>query len=324
MSPPAPAGGLRADGRRVPVGSLDRVYYPETGTTKADLISYYIGVSDVLLPFLDDRPLSLRRFPDGVGSPGFWQKRCPANKPDWLRTADVPSRSGGLRQCLAKDLSSLIWLVGQGAIELHSTLHRHGRKRPDFALFDLDPGPGRDLLDCASLGLQLREYLEQLDLQSFAKSSGKKGLHVIVPLGGSSEYIDVKEFAFRTARDFETLDPERITSRMSRKTRTGKIFIDWSQNDEHKTTVCPLSTRATELPGVSTPLSWQEVEMAVDRGDASPLVADIFTADERRKNAEDLISRAIGVRQGDGLLRRLRPLAGSPSRRRLPYPVASE
>lgn len=281
---------------------MERILYPATATAKADLISYYVAVSDQLLPFLEDRPLSLRRFPEGVEGEGFWQKRCPDNHPDWVQTAEVEVSSGKLCHCLANDLPSLLWLVAQGTLEFHTTLHRHERKRPDFAIFDLDPGPGKDLLDCAALGLRLHHHLEAHGLRSFAKSSGKKGLHVMVPLKGTSDYATVKEFALEVARDLERESPDEVTSTMAKRERKGKVFIDWSQNDPHKTTVAAFSTRAVDLPTVSTPLEWVEVESALDRGDTSNLVADIGTMVDRAIPSGRIIGQVLGIRQSSRLL----------------------
>jgi bifunctional non-homologous end joining protein LigD len=293
---------LRVAEREVPAGNVERVFYPQTETTKAEVLTYFIEMGEYILPLLRDRPLSLRRFPEGVEAEGFWQKHCPVNRPGWLHTAEIEGSSGTVNHCLAPDLPSLLWLVGQGTLELHTTLHRHGRKRPDFALFDLDPGPGRDLLDCGGLGLRLRDYLASRGLQSFVKSSGKKGLHLMVPLKGSTDYPDVKEFASRVAHEFESSSPELVTATMAKAARTDKIFIDWSQNDPHKTTVTAFSPRAADRPTISTPLEWDEVEAALERDDPSGLVADIYTAPARAKLSAGIMDQVLNLRQSSRLL----------------------
>lgn len=293
---------LRVADQEVPVGNLERIFYPLTGTTKAEVLTYLIETANYILPFIKDRPLSLRRFPEGVEAEGFWQKNCPANRPPWLQTAQVHGSTGTVNHCVASDLPSLLWLVGQGTLEFHTPLHRHGRKRPDFALFDLDPGPGCDLLDCAALSLRLRDHLELKGVQSFVKSSGKKGMHVMVPLGGTTDYQDVKAFASKVARDFERASPELITANMRKTEREGRIFIDWSQNDRHKTTVSPFSPRAGDEPTVSTPLDWDEVEMALELEDPSTLVADIYTMAARAELSGDVIEQVLTVKQGSRLI----------------------
>lgn len=296
-----PSSTLRTNDREVPVGNLNRVLYPETGTTKAELIQYFVAVAEAILPYLEERPLSLRRFPEGVGSQGFWQKRCPSNRPGWMQTTCVEGSTGTVDHCLANDLPSLLWLVGQGTIELHANLHRRYRKRPDLLLFDLDPGPGRNLLDCVALSLGLRDLLGSRGISSFPKSSGKKGLHVMVPLGGTTDYPQAKEFASFVAHELEGRWPELVTANMRRRDRKGKIFIDWSQNDRHKTTVCPLSPRASARPAVSTPLFWEELEFALAKGDPSGLVADISTMPDRLPESVDIMGTVLATRQSSTL-----------------------
>lgn len=294
---------VEAGGRKVPVGNLERILYPETSTTKAELLDYYVKVGETALKYLRNRPLSLRRFPEGVASEGFWQKQCPSNHPRWLQTMSVRGSTGTVHHCLANDLPALLWLVSQGTVELHTTLHRRGRKRPDFMLFDLDPGPGCDLLDCVALALDLRERLEFNGVASFAKSSGKKGLHVLVPLKGSTDYDLVRATAERVARSMERAHPERVTATMSKSRRQGKILIDWSQNHPKKTTVCAYSTRAASRPTVSTPVSWGEVEAADDASDPSGLIWDISSLPGRLDTIGDLLDGVTEMRQDLRLLR---------------------
>ncbi len=287
-------------GRRVKVSSLDKVLYPETGFTKGDLIDYYAQISEALTPHLRGRPLSLRRFPKGVGEDGFWSKRCPPNHPDWIETAPIWShrRNAILEYCTVSDLPSLIWTVNLETIELHVPLARaDAMPEPTMMVFDLDPGPPANILDCAEVALVLHELFEQLGLRSFAKTSGSKGLQIYTPLNTAVTYEQTSPFAHAVARAFEGQYPDQVVSRMLKKLRPGKVLIDWSQNNQYKTTVCVYSVRATDRPRVSTPITWDEVAEALQSGDRTRL--DFSPADVLNRVAEqgDLFAPTLKLRQ---------------------------
>lgn len=266
---------IEIDGRELRLTNLDRVLYPETGFTKGDLIDYYAAVAPLLLPHLRDRPVTMRRFPDGVESEGFWEKHCPDHRPGWVKTASIESSSsskGRVDYCLVNDVATLVWMANLGCIELHVSLARaRRRKTPDFMVFDLDPGPPADILDCAETALLIHDTLAGQDLVSLAKVSGSKGIQVYVPLNGRASYDRTGGFAHSLARAFEQELPGQIVSRMTKSLRKGKILIDWSQNSEHKTTVSVYSMRARSTPSVSMPVGWERLEQALDRSDDSLL-----------------------------------------------------
>ncbi len=266
---------LVVEGRTIQLSNLDRVLYPKSGFTKGDLIDYYAAVSPLLLPHLENRPLSMRRFPGGVDGEGFWEKQCPDHRPDWVATASIKSSSsprGKVRYCLVNDLPTLIWVANLACIELHLSLARATRRKtPDFMVFDLDPGEGVDLLDCAEIALLIHDTLKGQELDSWAKVSGSKGIQVYVPLNSRARYARTGDFAHSLARAFEDEMPDRIVSKMRKALRKGKILIDWSQNSEHKTTVAAYSMRAKADPSVSAPVGWEQLERALDRSDASTL-----------------------------------------------------
>lgn len=253
--------------RTVGLSNLDKVLYPQAGFTKAHVLDYYRRVSPWLLPQLRLRPLTLKRYPDGVEADHFFEKRCPGHRPEWMPTAEVTHRDAKtVGYCMVNDLPELIWIANLASLELHALLSRSmAPRRPTSVVFDLDPGPPAGLLDAAGIGLLLHRVLGDLGLQSFAKVSGGKGLHLYVPLNVPYEFDRTKPFARTVARRVESHYPDRVTSRMSKDDRKGKVFIDWSQNDEHKTTVCAYSLRATRTPLIAAPVSWEEVEHAVDR-----------------------------------------------------------
>src|SRR3954465_10145819 len=269
---------LDVGGRRLGIGPLHRVVFPRTGTTKGEVLDYYVHIAPVMLPHLRDRLLHMHRYPEGVEGPRFWQKDCPSHRPPWVPPAPVWSRDKQteINYCVVNELAALLWAVNLGSIELHTSLHtHHDLRRPTTLAFDLDPGEGVDVLGCAEIALLLRDVLDGMGLQGFVKTSGSKGLQVYAPLNGDVTYAQTKPVARAIAESLEELAPERVVSRMARALRHGKVLIDWSQNTEHKSMVCAYSVRAKARPTVSTPLRWSEVEGAVDRGDASALVFEM-------------------------------------------------
>jgi bifunctional non-homologous end joining protein LigD len=268
--------------RELTVSNLDKILYPKTGFTKGDLIDAYADLAEVLLPHLRDRPLTLKRYPDGVEGKFFYEKRAPSHRPEWLATARIWSDShhGEIDYCLIEDLPSLAWAANLANVELHTSLARAADiERPDSLVFDLDPGAPADVIDCARVALRLRGLFDQLGLDCYAKTSGSKGIQVYAPLNGTATYESTRPFAKAVAETFEARFPKEIVSRMAKSRRPGKVLIDWSQNDRHKTTANVYSLRAKEQPTASTPLEWDEVEAAAESGKASSLV---FTIDDLR------------------------------------------
>jgi bifunctional non-homologous end joining protein LigD len=291
---------LNINGRQVPVSNLNKIFYPSVGFTKAQVIDYYIRISPVLLPHLKDRPLTLKRYPDGVDGGFFYEKRCPPYRPDWVKTAPVWSdrNETEIHYCLANDLPSIVWAANLGDLELHTFLAKaEAVDRPTMMVFDLDPGAPADIIQCAQVGLWLKEKLEELKLQSFPKTSGSKGLQLYVPLNTAVTYDDTKTLSHRLAEELEREHPELILSKMAKELRKGKVFVDWSQNDRHKTTVCAYSLRAKERPTVSTPVEWDEVKSALKKKDARHLT---FLSDEVLKRVEkngDLFEPLLKLKQ---------------------------
>ncbi len=290
---------VEIEGRTLVLSNLGKILYPKAGFTKADLLDHYRRVAPALLPHLEGRPLTLKRYPDGVDEPSFYEKRCPAHRPPWVRTVPVVGkRSGRIDFCEVDDLATLMWVENLAAIELHGSLSRStSLDRPSFLVFDLDPGAPAGLVDCAEIGLWIRELLGEVGLDSFPKSSGRAGLQIYAPLNGSATYADSKGFARDLARLMEAREPDRVISVMSKARRAGKVFVDWSQNDASKTTVCVYSLRARERPTVSTPVTWQEVREAVRRRSPAPLVFEAQDLPGRLEQHGDLFAKVLTLRQ---------------------------
>jgi bifunctional non-homologous end joining protein LigD len=263
----ARGGLIEVDGVAVRVTNPDRVMWPRTGTTKADVISYYHAVADALLPNVVGHPLTLHRFPEGVDGPHFFQTRAPAHPP-WIRTATMAMpRTGKVFESIVIDnRAGLVWAANVAAIELHPYLGVVGALgHPTALVLDLDPGPPADIFDAAALALLMRAELDDRGLAPQVNTSGGVGLHVRIPLGGDVTYDTTKAAAREIARTFTDRYPDRVTDRMARASRPGKVFVDWSQNDPGKSTVAPYSLRGMPVPTVATPISWTELEHAVDR-----------------------------------------------------------
>jgi bifunctional non-homologous end joining protein LigD len=257
------ASELAVGGRRLRIGHLDRVVFPRAGTTKAELLDYYLRVAGAMLPHLNDRLLHMHRYPEGVTGPRFWQKECPEHRPQWLPTAPVWSRDkrANINYCVIDELAALVWAVNLGSVELHTSLHlRDALERPTSLAFDLDPGDGAGVADCCRVALRLRRLFSRAGLECFAKTSGSKGLQVYVPLNSDVSYDETKPTARAVAELLEAETPELVVSQMRKSLRAGKVLVDWSQNTPHKSMVCAYSVRAKERPTVSTPVTWAEVE----------------------------------------------------------------
>lgn len=247
--------------------SLDRMLWPAVGFTKGDMLAYYEAISPVLLPHLEGRPLTLGRFPAGVEGPGFATTEC-RGRPDWVRTIRVPLRSGEVReQCVIDDLPSLLWAVNLGSIELHAFPSAAGRlDEPAFVVLDLDPGPGTGLVECCAIALRLQELLAEAGLKGFCKTSGGLGLHVYVPLAPGHSFDDTRAFARSLAARLAGERPDAVTDRRELSGRVGRVLVDWVPNSARALTVTPYSLRAADVPSVSTPVGWDEVEPAAARG----------------------------------------------------------
>jgi bifunctional non-homologous end joining protein LigD len=298
--PVAKPSFLEVGGRQVKVSNLEKVLYPATGFTKADVIDYYIDVSSVLLPHLKDRPISLKRYPDGVEGFFFYEKQCPSHRPDWVNTTRVSSRreAGFIDYCVMNDLSALVWAANLADLELHTFLHRAPKlEYPDFVAFDLDPGSPADIINCCEVALLLKRDCDRFGLEAFPKTSGSKGLQVYVPLNSRTTYEITKGFARAVAADLEKAHPDVVVSKMKKSLRSGKVLVDWSQNDEHKTTVCAYSLRAKEHPTVSTPITWKEVTEAKKKGDPGRLVFDSKEVLKRIVARGDLFEPVLKLKQ---------------------------
>jgi bifunctional non-homologous end joining protein LigD len=266
-------------GHRLSLSNLDKVFYPETGFTKGQVIDFYTRIAPVLLDHLRGRPLTLKRYPDGVTGPYFYEKQSPSHRPDWVKVAPIWSRhnSRTIEYTLADDLPTLVWLANLADLELHTSLSLAvDVTAPTMVAFDLDPGPPATIVECAEVALRLREAFEHLGLEAFPKTSGSKGMQVYVPLNTPATYAQTKPFARAIAQVLERRQPELVVSDMKKTLRKGKVLVDWSQNDEHKTTVNVYSLRARDRPTVSTPLLWEEVESVLERRDPEQLA---FTSD---------------------------------------------
>jgi bifunctional non-homologous end joining protein LigD len=291
---------IEVEGRTLKLTNHAKVMYPRTGFTKGELIDYYAAVAPVLLPHLAERPLTLKRYPNGVEGKYFYEKRCPPHRPDWVRTAAIASERGRgtIDYCLAEDLPTLIWAANLADIELHTSLSRAERMdRPTSIVFDLDPGAPAGLKACCRVAMWIREMFDMFGLSTFVKTSGAKGLQVYVPLNTPVGYEQTKPFARAVAELLEKRHPRQVISRMAKDLRPGKVLIDWSQNDEHKTTVSVYSLRARERPTISTPLAWEEVEEAVRSRREPSLSAEPRELLERAERDGDLFAGLLKLRQ---------------------------
>ncbi len=295
----AKAAESTIEGRQLKLSNLDKVLYPKTGFTKGEVIAYYSEIAPVLLGHLTGRPLTVMRWPDGVQAKSFFQKQAPAHRPEWVRTATVASASKPIDYTLADDLPTLAWLANLAAIELHVPLARADAiERPTALVFDLDPGAPATIIECCHVSLQLQGMFEHLGLESYAKTSGSKGLQVYVPLNSEEvTYARTKPFAKAVAELLEGAEPDLVVSRMTKARRTGKVLIDWSQNDAKKTTVCVYSLRASECPTASTPLHWDEVRAGRDSGDPASLAFDAAQVLERVAAQGDLFAPVLSLVQ---------------------------
>jgi bifunctional non-homologous end joining protein LigD len=292
---------LKIEKREVAVTNLDKVFYSETGFTKGEMIDYYIRIAPVMLPHLKGRPVSLKRYPDGVNGMFFYEKQCPSHAPGWIKTTRVAKTGGYIDYCVIDDLPSLVWAANIANLEFHTFQHvGRALHRPTALVFDLDPGPPADILQCAEVALRIKAMLDAMGLESFPKTSGSKGMQLMVPLNTPVNYDKTKAFARAVAAALSRELPDLVVDDMKKSLRKGKVFIDWSQNDDKKTTVCAYSLRAKSRPTASTPLKWSEVKAAVPKGRAkggSPLVFECDEVLKRVRKWADLYEPVLTLKQ---------------------------
>jgi bifunctional non-homologous end joining protein LigD len=291
---------VQIDGRTLSLSNLDKVLYPEAGFTKGHVIDYYTRVAPAVLGHLRGRPLTLKRYPNGVDSAHFYEKQCPSHRPEWVRTAAVYSRSNQrtIDFCLADDLPTLVWLANLADLELHTSLAlAEDVERPTVLAFDLDPGSPATVVECAEVALELRMVFEHIGMRAFPKTSGSKGMQVYVPLNTPATYEQTRRFAQGIAQLLERRRPKLVVSNMKKSLRRSKVFVDWSQNAEHKTTVCVYSLRALPQPTASTPLRWEEVESVVESRDPEELVFTAGDVIERVADHGDLFAPVLELEQ---------------------------
>jgi bifunctional non-homologous end joining protein LigD len=288
------------EGKRLKLTNLSKVLYPKAGFTKAQVIDYYLRIAPALLPHLRDRPLTLKRYPDGVEGEYFYEKNCPAHRPPWVKTAPIWSDQNQrvMHFCLVQDVATLAWAVNLADLEMHVPLHRApDADRPDSVVFDLDPGAPADLVSCCEVALILHDLFARLHLQSLAKTSGSKGLQLYVPLNNGATYGETKPFSRAVAEALAARRPELVVSNMKKSLRGGKVLLDWSQNDPHKTTVCVYSLRARERPTVSMPVAWSEVRRCLRARDPSLLSFEADAALRRVEKRGDLFAPVLALKQ---------------------------
>ncbi|MEA2195127.1 MAG: bifunctional non-ous end joining protein LigD [Solirubrobacteraceae bacterium] len=290
---------VKVGGRTLKVTNLDKVLYPKAGFTKRDVIEYYVAIAPAMLAHLEARPQTRVRFPNGVEDKSFFEKQCPSHRPEWVAVAPVALSKKLVEFCVCNELPTLVWLANLAALELHTQMHRaEALSTPTMMVFDLDPGPPATIVECCRVALWLRGMFENLGLQAFPKTSGSKGLQVYVPLNSPDvTYDETKGFARAVAELLESSEPDIVIARMNKDARTGKVFIDYSQNDEHKTTVCVYSLRARDRPTVSTPLEWDEVRDCLDAGDPQRLVFDAGQVVARVAEHGDLYAPVLSIVQ---------------------------
>jgi bifunctional non-homologous end joining protein LigD len=300
---------VEVDGRELKLTNLDKVLYPKAGFSKGEVVDYYAKIAPVMVPHLQARALTLRRFPEGVDDTGaaFFEKRCPKHRPDWVKTAAVEAgpHAGIIDFCVCEDLPTLVWMAQLAAIELHPSLSKAAEPdRPTVLAFDLDPGPPAGVIDCCRVALRVRELFDHFGVKCFPKTSGSKGLQVYAPLNndevtyeGDDNGGGTKPLARAIAQLLEKQTPKEVVSKMKKAERKGKVFVDWSQNHRRKTTIAVYSLRAREQPTVSTPVTWDEVERAVEKDDGDLLVFEAPDVLKRVEKQGDLFAPVLRLRQ---------------------------
>jgi len=287
---------VEVDGKRLSVSNLDKVLYPMVAFTKANVIDYYVRIAPVLLPHIADRGITQRRWPNGVSEPSFFEKRCPQHRPGWVATCTGPGdRNGGIEYCRIDSVAALAWTANLASLEIHAPMARCADPdAPTMLVFDLDPGRPASIIECCQVALDLREVLDSVGLAGYPKTSGSKGLQLYVPLNVPHSHDHCSDVAHAFAQLLERQAPERVTSTMAKAARSGKVFIDWSQNSRHKTTIAPYSLRGKDRPTVSTPLTWDEV---ADGADGEPLTFEADEVLERVEERGDLFASTLALQQ---------------------------
>jgi bifunctional non-homologous end joining protein LigD len=291
---------VEIDGRRLKLTNLDKVLYPVAGFTKGQIIDYYARIAPLLVPHLANRPLTLKRYPGGVNEEFFFEKNATKHRPEWVKTVPIWSEGNqrDVNYILANDLPTLVWIANLASIELHPSLsYAEEIMCPRQLVFDLDPGPPANIVQCCQVAMWLRSIFEHFGLESFPKTSGSKGLQIYVPLNTKTHYDETKPFAHAMARLLENEHRDLVVSDMKKAIRTNKVFVDWSQNDEHKTTVSVYSLRARERPTVSTPVTWEEVQATLKKKDAGLLVFESDQVLERVDKLGDLFAPVLTLKQ---------------------------
>lgn len=291
---------VEIQGKNLKLSNLEKVLYPSTGFTKKDVIDYYVRIAPAILPHLNGRALTRKRYPDGVEGEPFFEKNAPMHKPDWVKTAPIWSEGNRrtVHYVLANDLATLVWLANLAALELHPSLAlAKDIKCPTEMVFDLDPGPPANIVQCCQVAIWLREIFDHFGLQSFPKTSGSKGLQIYVPLNTPTTFDATKNLSRALAQLLEQEHRDLVVSDMKKQLRTGKVFVDWSQNDEHKTTIAVYSLRARERPTASTPVTWEEVERTRKKKDAGLLVFEASKTVARFEKMGDLFEPLLELKQ---------------------------
>ncbi len=291
---------VQIEGRSLKLTNLEKVLYPEVGFTKAQVIDYYTRIAPILLPHTHDHPLTLKRYPNGVDGEFFYEKNCPKHRPQWVETAKVWSGGNNrdMYYCLAQDLPTLVWLANLATLEMHTSLSLCSNlPEPRTLVFDLDPGPPATIVECCRVGLMLRDMFAEHGLDCCAKTSGSKGLQLYVPLNTKVTYVETKVVSKGLAQLFEEKYPDMVVHKQLKELRTGRVLIDWSQNDQYKTTVNVYSLRARARPTVSTPVSWDEVEKCLKAKDPSLLVFDAEQVLKRVEKLGDLFEPVLKKKQ---------------------------
>ena len=288
MSPSSKTVEVAVEGKKLKLSNLDKVLYPKAGFTKGQVIDYYRRIAPAVLPHLRERALTLKRYPNGVDAPYFYEKRSPEHRPEWVKTSPVWSfgKERDIQFTVCNDLPTLVWLANLADLELHTNLSLVSDfLKPTMMVYDLDPGPPATIVECCRVGLWIRDIFTDLKVKIFAKTSGSKGLQLYIPLNTPVTYEETKAMSHAIAELLEKQHPELVLSKMSKTAREGKVFVDWSQNDRIKTTVGVYSLRAKDQPTVSTPVTWEEVQECLDRRDPASLS---FLSDEVLARYEEL------------------------------------
>jgi bifunctional non-homologous end joining protein LigD len=291
---------VEIEGRQLKLTNLDKVLYPAAGFTKGQIIDYYARIAPVLVPHLKNKPLTLKRYPNGVDSLPFFEKNATKHRPEWVKTVPIWSEGNqrDVNYILCNDLATVVWVANLAAIELHPSLSlAQDIMCPRSLVFDLDPGPPANIVQCCQVGLWLREIFKHFNLQSFPKTSGSKGLQIYVPLNTNTSYDETKPLAHALARLLEDEHRDLVVSDMKKAIRTNKVFVDWSQNDEHKTTISVYALRARERPTVSTPVTWDEVENTLKKKNAKLLVFESKQTLDRVEKMGDLFAPLLNLKQ---------------------------